>query len=68
MSKKKKNVTDEDIDKSLQELFTVMVGYVLLEKTKHDPKLHAATKKKVLKEIEKTNLYQEVIVRPSKEN
>lgn len=68
MSKKKKNITDEDVDKSLQELFTVMVGHVLLEKTKHDPVLHAAARKKVMKEIEKTELYQEVIVRPSKEN
>ncbi len=68
MSKNKKNVTDEELDKSLQELFTVMMGMALLEKTKHDPALHAAARKKVLKEIEKTDLYQEVIVRPSKEN
>jgi len=68
MSKKKKDVTDEDLDKSLQELFTIMTGMALLEKTKHDPVLHAASRKKVIKEIEKTELYQEVIVRPSKEN
>lgn len=68
MRKKNKNVTDEDINKSLQELFTVMIGMALLENTKHDPKLHAAARKKVMKEIEKTELYQEVIVRPSKEN
>lgn len=68
MSKKKKNVTDEDVDKSLQELFTVLMGVALLENTKHDPELHKAARKKVIKEIEKTQLYQEVIVRPSKEN
>lgn len=68
MRKKKKDVTDEDVDKSLQELFIVMTGMALLENTKHDPKLHEAARKKVMKEIEKTELYQEVIVRPSKEN
>ncbi len=66
MSKKNKN--DSDVDKELQELLIVLMGAALLEKTKHDPALHAAARKKVLKEIEKTDLYQEVIVRPSKEN
>lgn len=64
----KKNKSDEDVDKELQELMVVMMGAALLEKTKHDPVLHAAARKKVIKEIEKTELYQEVIVRPSKEN
>jgi hypothetical protein len=60
--------SDENVDKELQELLIVLMGTALLEKTKHDPVLHAAARKKVIKEIEKTDLYQEVIVRPSKEN
>jgi len=66
MSENKNN--DDSVDKELHELLLVLMGAALLEKTKHDPVLHAAARKKVLKEIEKTDLYQEVIVRPSKEN
>jgi hypothetical protein len=68
MSKKKKDVTDEDVDKSMQEMFMAILGHALLERTKHDPVLHAAVRKKLMKDLEKTDLYKEVIVRPSKEN
>jgi len=56
------------VDESLNELLQVFVGFALIKKTQHDPALNKAARKKVIKELEKTDLYQEVIVRPSKEN
>lgn len=68
MKNKKNEKNDADVDKALNEMFQAMLGYVLLEKVKHDPELYKATRKKVIKELEKTDLWNEVIVRPSKEN
>ncbi len=55
-------------DKAMNELFQVLVGFALIEKTKNDPELNKAMRKKVIKELEKTDLWEETIVRPSKEN
>lgn len=55
-------------DKSMNELFQVLVGFALIEKTKNDPELNKAMRKKVIKELEKTDLWEEAIIRPSKEN
>jgi len=52
----------------LNELFQVLIGIALMEKTKNNPELKKATRKKVIKELEKTKLYNEIIVRASKEN
>ena len=55
-------------DKELNEVMQLLMGYALIENTKHDPTLNAAAKKKVYAEMEKTELYQKHVVRPSKEN
>lgn len=57
-----------DRDKSINEIFQVLVGYALIEKTKHNPELNKAARKKVIKELEKTDLYKKTILRASKEN
>jgi hypothetical protein len=50
-----------NIDNSMDELLQVFVGFASIKK---DP----STRERIIKELEKTDLYQEVIVRPSKEN
>ncbi len=58
----------EILDKEMNELLQVFTGYALIKKTQHDPVLNKVTREKVIMELEKTDLFQQVIVRPSKEN
>jgi len=60
------NQHEEDND--LSEIFQVFVGTALIEKTKHDPTLNKAVRKKVLASLEKTKLFKETIGRAMKEN
>lgn len=50
-----------NIDNSMNEILQVFVGFASIKK---DP----SVKEKVMKELEKTNLFKEVVVKPSKEN
>jgi len=49
------------IDNSMDEILQIFVGFASIKK-------NPSERKKVIKELEKTELYQEVITRPSKEN
>ena len=66
-NEKNKNEKD-DLDNVLEELFMVLMGHVMIENTKHNPELNKIVRKKVIKELENTNLFKETIVRATKEN
>jgi hypothetical protein len=61
-------LSDGELDNSLNELLQVFIGFALIKKTENNPELNKSVRKKVIKELEKTQLYQDVIVRPAKEN
>ncbi len=65
MQKVVKNNVD---DKELNEILQVFIGAALIEHTKFDHKLNRAAREKFISEIEKTDLYKEVVIRATKEN
>jgi len=68
MTSKKSGKKENDPDKSLNELLQIFIGMALIEKTKHNLELNKVARQKVASELEKTDIYKEVVGRASKEN
>lgn len=63
-----KLIAEAKLKSALESVVVIIMCKTLLRKTKHDPALYAAAKKKVLATLEQMSIYKEYMQKLSTEN